>query len=131
MSNARLMRAVMNVTLESLSPAPLFAIDVLDRSLYLARVARPILRLEFSQGGDGPPSGRTHVSQGPDGNAACPRILERLHQGGNSRRAAGPPQRLDRGVAHGRVGVHRGRGQGGDGIHDLRSDGAEAAGRRA
>src|SRR5215470_19593455 len=110
MSNARLVRAVMNVTLESLSPAPLFAIDVLDRSLYLARVARPVLRLEFSQGGDGPTSGRTHISEGPDGKAACLGILECLHQDGNSRRAADPPQRLDAGVAHGRVGVHRGSG---------------------
>src|SRR5262244_4063099 len=111
-------------------PPTLFSIDGLDRGLYLTRVARPILRLKFSQGGDGPASSWTHVSQGPDGKAACPEILERLYQDGNSRRATDPPQRLDRGVAHGRVGVHRGRGQGGDGIHGLRSDGTEAAGRR-
>src|SRR5499426_2653525 len=98
--------------LESLPPAPLFTIDGLDRGLYLTRVARPILRLEFSQGRDSPTSNGTQVSPGPAGEAACPGILARLHQDGNSRRAADPPQCVDRGVAHGRVGVQRGRGQG-------------------
>ena len=66
-------------------------------------MARPILQLEFSQGGDGPTSRGTHVPQGPDGKACCLGILERLHEDGNSRRAADPSQRLDRGVAYGRA----------------------------